>query len=220
MKVLNRGLALAVVGAGFAASPLSACKQQRQRMPNLRCSRSCATRRQGSVAVTKEAATGKAGFVRTNGDLMPGRSRRPTPPTRERQGRRLPRQVRRRPRRAHRRADQAAASTRARCGWTVTYTQSYKGVPVFGSGLKAHVDKQGDLTSVTGYAAPDLSLTITPAHQRRRRRQGRGRHRQGGPADPADAEAADTTGLRADEADLVVYRKGSVKGEAGDAVLA
>ena len=33
---------------------------------------------------------------------------------------------------------------------------------MFGSLLKVNVDEQGDLTSVNGYAAPDLSLSTTP----------------------------------------------------------
>ena len=44
----------------------------------------------------------------------------------------------------------------------MTYTQEYKGVPVFGSLLRAHVDKDGDLTSVNGFAAPDLNLSVDP----------------------------------------------------------
>ena len=47
-------------------------------------------------------------------------------------------------------------------GWTVTYKQAYQGVPVFGGTLKANVDLEGDLTSVSGFAAPGLDLSVTP----------------------------------------------------------
>ena len=35
-------------------------------------------------------------------------------------------------------------------------------MPVFAGELKAHVDREGDLTSVNGFAAPDLALDVTP----------------------------------------------------------
>ena len=48
-------------------------------------------------------------------------------------------------------------------GWTSSYTQSYKGVPVFASRIKAHVNADGALTAVSGYASPDIDLSTTPA---------------------------------------------------------
>ena len=159
---------------------------------------------QGSVAVTQEAATGKVGFVRAKGgDLIPSEVRR------------------RRRRRAEAKADAyldkyAAALRRATgeltrprvdgaaAGWTVTYTQSYKGV----AGLRVRCSRptsttQGDLTSVTGYAAPDLSLSTTPRDHRRRAGKARGRpvvkepadlgRRRGRPTPPASRRRAPTS---------------------------
>ena len=47
-------------------------------------------------------------------------------------------------------------------GWTVEFTQSHRGVPVFAAELRAHVDAEGDLTSVNGFAVPGLDLDVTP----------------------------------------------------------
>ena len=73
MKLLKTGLALSMVGIGLAA------------MPNLGAQASPApagdplltqlrNQADGSVVVNDHAATGKVGFVRTQGDLMPGKS--------------------------------------------------------------------------------------------------------------------------------------------------
>ncbi|MBC2934334.1 M4 family metallopeptidase [Nocardioides sp. zg-1228] len=218
MKLLNRGLALAVVGAGLAAVPTLGV--QATAAPSAEPSLLSQLRDQaeGSVAISKEAATGKAGFVRTNGDLLPGRAARDAAGASAKADAYL---------------DEFAGVLGARSseleqvrvdagplGWTVTYTQAYQGVPVFGSTLKANVDKQGDLTSVTGYAAPDLSLSTTPATTAGEAGEAAVAIVKEFPPTSADSSAADTTGLRAGDAELVVYRKGSVKGEDGDAVLA
>ena len=38
----------------------------------------------------------------------------------------------------------------------------YKGLPVFGAQIKAHVDAAGDLTAVNGVAVPDIELSVAP----------------------------------------------------------
>ena len=48
-------------------------------------------------------------------------------------------------------------------GFTASYTQSYKGIPVFGALLKAHVDADGALTSVNGLRRAGHQ----PVHRRR-----------------------------------------------------
>ena len=218
VNFVNRGLALAVVGAGIAVIPTlgmqatAATKAEPSLLSQLR------DQAQGSVAISKESATGKAGFVRSNGDLLPGTSASSASSAGAKADAYL---------------DKYAAVLGARSaelekvrvdssplGWTVTYTQAYQGIPVFGSGLKANLDTQGDLTSVSGYAAPDLNLSTSP--RRNASEAGKAAVAIVEEFPPmADAErAADTTGLRASGAELVVYRKGSVKGETGEAVLA
>ena len=218
MKLLNRGLALAVVGAGLAAVPTLGMQATAAPSAEPSLLSQLRDQAQGSVAVTKEAATGKAGFVRTNGDLLPAEAATDATSASAKSDAYL---------------DKFAGVLGARSseltklrvdanplGWTVTYTQAYEGIPVFGSGLKANLDKQGDLTSVAGYAAPDLSLSTVPATSAGDAGKAAVAIVKEFPPTSADSAAADTSGLRAGEADLVIYRKGSVKGEDGDAVLA
>ncbi|HSU02462.1 MAG TPA: PA domain-containing protein, partial [Nocardioides sp.] len=172
---------------------------------------------QGSVAVSKEAATGKAGFVRTNGDLFPGRAADSASSASAKADAYL---------------DKYAGVLGARSseldkvrvesgplGWTVTYTQSYQGVPVFGSGLKANLDKQGDLTSVSGYAAPGLDLSTTPRRSASEAARAAVAIVEAAPPG-SGTSPADTAGLEAGDPSLAIYRKGSVRGQAGEAVLA
>ena len=49
-----------------------------------------------------------------------------------------------------------------RYGWTVTFNQTYRGVPVFAGQLRAQVDSAGDLTAVNGFVAPDIKIGVDP----------------------------------------------------------
>ncbi len=84
--------------------------------------------------------------------------------------------------------------------------------------LLAHLDAQGDLTSVNGYAAPGVDISVTP---RLSAGQAAARAVRAVRADPPSHNGgrADTTGLRAAATDLVVYRTGATRGVAGDNVL-
>ena len=152
MKLLNRGLALAVMGAGLAAVPTLGMQATAAPSAEPSLLSQLRDQAQGSVAVTKEAATGKAGFVRTNGDLLPAETATDATSASAKADAYL---------------DKFAGVLGARSseltqqrvdanplGWTVTYTQAYEGIPVFGSGLKANLDKQGDLTSVPATPHP------------------------------------------------------------------
>ena len=48
-----------------------------------------------------------------------------------------------------------------RHGSTVSYTQRYRGIPVFGTAIRVHIDEDGDLTSVNGALAPVRNLSMT-----------------------------------------------------------
>lgn len=218
MKLLKTGLALSMVGVGLAA------------MPNLGAQASPAptgdtlltqlhNQADGAVVVNDHAATGKAGFVRTKGDLMPGKSA----------------------------SDRASAVAKAdaylakyatafgarpgeleqsgviadKAGWSITFDQSYQGVPVFAAELKAHVDREGDLTSVNGFAAPGLDLSVTPGitkEQASSRALGAVKARPAGHED--GLPSAHAGGLSVRSADLMIYRTGVTRGIAGDAKLA
>ncbi|MGH3506999.1 MAG: M4 family metallopeptidase [Nocardioidaceae bacterium] len=170
----------------------------------------------GSVTIAREPATRSVGFVKAgrNGDLMPGSSAASGA-------------------KADAFLDEYGAifgATRGTLvrdsirrdglgGSTVTYLQEYKGVPVFGAMLLAHLDKQGDLTAVNGMAVPGLDLSVSP---RLSAAEAGSSAVAAVKADPPshDGKAADTTGIRAVKTDLVVYREGIVRGVTGDANLA
>ena len=176
---------------------------------------------QGAVSTSAEESTGKVGFIRATGagaDLLPGVSA----------------------------SDKASATAKADAylskyaaafgagtdqlklegvtsndvGWTISYTQAYKGVPVFGSLLRAHVDKQGDLTSVNGYAAPDLSLSTSPARSASAAAARAIAFVKAAPAPGATDEGARPGTLKASSNDLMIYRIGSTKGQKGANTLA
>jgi Zn-dependent metalloprotease len=171
---------------------------------------------QGSVTIAREPATKSVGFVMAgrNGDLMPdsdatagvkadaflneyGAMLGATPGTIVRE----------------------SVTADGLGGHTVTYVQEYRGVPVFGAMLRAHLDKQGDLTAVNGAAVPDLELSVDPrlsASEIGKRAVAYVK------SDPPSHEGgkADTTGIKAVKTDLSVYREGIVRGVPGAAHLA
>ncbi len=219
MKILRQGVCLALLGAGLAAVPglqataattstVVAGESLVQQMRN---------EARGSVALSTERATGKVGFIRSGnkGDLFPaveGDSLRgavdKTTAYLKQYGAAF-----------GARAGELSQSgvTSSPLGWTVSFKQSYKGVPVFGSLLKANVDKAGDLTSVSGYAAPDLNLNVTPRFSAA---TAASRAIATVRANPPGEGGADVSGLKATRNDLVVYRMGATKGDAGRAILA
>lgn len=220
MRLLKQGISLALLGAGLAAVPGLQSATAAGQSPAVAGSLVQQIRSQAdsSVKITSEAATGKVGFLRAarGGDLLPSVEADSA-------------------KTAQHKADaylrQYAAAFGARSGelkpagqssspygWTMTYTQAYRGVPVFGSMLKANVDKAGDLTTVDGYAAPNLDLSVTPhlsKSQVASRAVGVVR------ADPpGEAKKQDLRSLRGSHSNLVIYRLGSFKDEPGEAILA
>ena len=105
-------------------------------------------------------------------------------------------------------------------GWTVDFAQSYRGVPVFAGELLAHVDKEGDLTSVNGFAVPDLDLAVTPALSKSDASTRAVDLVRNAPKLPRGAKDGAAAGVRAASTDLMVYRMGSTRGVDGDALLA
>lgn len=218
MKLLKTGLALTMVGVGLAA------------MPNLGAQASPApagdplltqlrNQADGSVEVNRQVATGKAGFVRTEGDLMPGRSATDRAGAIAKADAYLAKYA---PAFGARASELAQTEVYAdKAGWSVTFAQSYRGVPVFAAELKAHVDRDGDLTSVNGFAAPALSLSVTPGITKA---EASARALDAVEAKPSGYEdglpAAFAQGLTVRSADLMIYRMGSTRGIDGEARLA
>ena len=223
MKIRKLGLSLALLGAGLAALPglqVEASGRPAQ-APDRSLVQQMRAEADGSVRVTKESATHKVGFIRAMGarsDLFPDFAGNSTAKAVRKATAYLDRFG------AAFGADQGRlvqASVRQNAfGRTITYTQQYKGVDVFGSMIRVNLDKTGDLTSVNGYAAPGLDLSVKPrisADAAAKRAVGAIK------ADPPTADgggSADTAGVEAAQSDLVVYRMGSIKGEPGEAVLA
>ncbi|QIK76235.1 M4 family metallopeptidase [Nocardioides piscis] len=218
MKLLKQGVALAMVGAGLVAAPVLQAQATPAASPADNGVQAMKNEATGLVAVSGESATKRVGFIRLkgNGDLMPSRGASGKAQAAAKASAYLDKYAANfgaRPGELTQEGVNASAT-----GWTVTFTQSYKSLPVFGSMLKAHVDKQGDLTSVNGYASPDLSLPTTPrigsadAAQR-----AVGTVRANPPGHEGDA---DTTGIQAASTELAVYRLGATKGEVGKPILA
>jgi Zn-dependent metalloprotease len=167
VKILSRGrsfaLGLALVAAGLAAPPALSASAAPAAKPDPNLVSKMRSAAAGSVALRANPATGDVGFARATGanpDLLPGVR------AEDRQGAidKATTYLRRYAPVFGARADELKQSGvyADQTGYSVTFSQSYRGVPVFGAELKAHVDKQGDLTSVNGYAAPHLSLSTTP----------------------------------------------------------
>ena len=217
MKVLHRGLALAVVGAGLAASPLIATQATAAEKAEPSLLAQLRNQADKAVTVTDQAATGEIGFVRTKGDLLPGRTATDAPSAGAKVDAYLGTYAPLFGARAGELEQTDVSATPF--GWTVKYQQSYRGVPVWAGELKAHVAEDGDLTAVTGFAAPDLDLDVTPGYDAT---TAAARAIAFVTAEPpaSDNGQADTSGLKAASNDLVIYREGLVKGEPGKAVLA
>ncbi|HET8962057.1 M4 family metallopeptidase [Nocardioides sp.] len=221
MKILSQASCLVLVGAGLAGVSLTqaAAAPTASAAPGQSLVQQMRTAADAPVSFSPELSTGRVGFVRVarTGDLNPADAARTALGAADKAGDYLaefapafgatPEQLR----------QTGVRSTRY--GTTVTFEQVYRGVPVFGSMLRAQLDEQGDLTSVNGYAAPDIDISVTP---RLSAGQAATRALRAVRADPPshDGVRAGTAGIRAASTDLVVYRTGATRGVAGDTVLA
>lgn len=210
MKFLRQGVALAVLGAGLAAAPgISATAASAPAPDDTSMIQQMRSGADGSTAISKEGATGEVGFIRaaTGGDLLPSSDAAPAA-----------------------KADaylnkfsSAFGAPRGQLvrdgvqknehGTTVNYVQQFKGVPVFGSLLRAHVNEDGDLTSVNGEVVPDLKLSVDPTISKD---DAADRALQTVEAHPPGEDGkADTSGIKAADTELMVYRTGLVNGTEG-----
>jgi Zn-dependent metalloprotease len=104
-------------------------------------------------------------------------------------------------------------------GTTVTYRQSYRGVPVFAGTIKAHLDEQGDLTAVNGTAVPSIDLSTTPRLNKAEIGARAVRYVRSDPPTSESGKAVDISGLRAASVELLVYREGLIRGVPGETLL-
>ena len=170
----------------------------------------------GSVTISTNEATGFATFIKSgrNGDLLPKERAQPQGKAKgflKQFGGVLGVAD------ADSDLEQIGSSTDALGMTHVTYEQRYDGLPVYGGILKAHVDAAGNLTAVNGTIVPAIDLATDP---RLSAAQASARAIATVVADPpvgADDVPAKLAArdLRAESNELLVYRTGLVKGEAG-----
>jgi Zn-dependent metalloprotease len=223
VKISQQGLCLALLGAGLAALPglqVGAAGHPAP-APDRSLVQQMRSEADGDVRLTTESATGKVGFIRAKGaagDLLPDVAGDSRAAAVDKAQAYLDRFAP-----AFGAADgqlQRTDVSEDRFGRTVTYTQRYRGVDVFGSMIRVNLDRSGDLTSVNGYAAPGLDLSVEPRIDGAAAGKRAVHAVKADPARDADGAAADSSGLRAAATELVVYRMGALKGEPGKAILA
>ena len=226
MKFLKQGLCLALIGAGLAAAPVAlasatATPAAQAAAPGSDLVSQIRSQARGTVTASRFDATGKSSMVRAslNGDLLPsvaGDSRSAA-------------------------ADKADAfvaqfggtfgagagqltrsdtASDGQGGWTSTYTQSYKGIPVFAGIVKAHVNADGALTAASGYAAPDIDLSTAPRLSKADAADRAIAVVKTSPALARNGGLAKAKDLKVVSNTLMVYRTGITKGLAGDNHLA
>lgn len=218
MKHLRHGLSLALLGAGLTAVPLAATSAATAAPGG--AERSVVQRMkddaQGTARISTETATGRVGFARAT-DLLPSVGADSSRSAAAKATAYLDEYAGAFGARAGELDRTAVRRTDA--GWTVEFDQTYRGVPVFAGRLLAHVDRQGDLTSVNGFAAPALDLSVTPrlsAAEASTRAVDLVREAPEGGRTAAEG----APGLKAASTELMVYRMGSTRGVGGEAVLA
>jgi Zn-dependent metalloprotease len=223
VRLLKGAVCLVMLGAGIAAVPsqLAGAAAPAAAADDSSLVRDMRNGAEGTVVTSAEESTGKVGFIRVKGasaDLLPEVA------AKDAAG-------------AAAKADAYLAKYSAAFGaskeqlkreevvpdaqgWTVNYTQTYKGLPVFGSLLRAHVDKQGDLTAVNGYAAPDLSLSTDALKSPSAGADRAIAFVRSAPGEGFTGAEARALKLTAASNKLMVYRQGSTKGVQGPATLA
>ncbi len=214
MKFLRQGIALAVAGAGLAVIPAMQVQAQAAEPSLVQQMKSQAD---GDVRFDKSASTGRVSFVRTTGDLMPARAAGNAAQATAKADAYLAKYAESFGARSGEIVTTGTAKNQH--GWTVSYTQRYKGLPVLGSVLRANLDEQGDLTSVNGFAAPDLSLDTAVGKSAS---AAESRALAEVTAHPPTSEEGDTGSVKGIKASAkkVVYRNGSTRGIDGESIVA
>jgi Zn-dependent metalloprotease len=214
VKLGTRGISLALVAASLVITPVAAvaAKPDPSAIDQLK-----ATADQ-TVTLKKEGATGLLGFVSTKGDLLPSIAADTKSEAAAKARAYLDEYASVFGAKASQ-LDQSKVSTTP-SGWTVEFEQAYQGVPVFGGVLKAHVDKSGDLTSVNGFAAPNLDLSTTPAWSKEKATAKALQLVKAKPAEAPVDSKIDTSGVEVVKADLNIYRMGAAQGVSGKSLLA
>jgi Zn-dependent metalloprotease len=168
----------------------------------------------GQVFVSMRQSTGVAGFVRVsrNGDLLPSSDASTASGKAQDFFERFGSvfgihdlaQLKR-----------VSASTDRYRATHLTYIQVFKGVPVFGAVLKAHVDSKRRLTSVNGVFVPDVALGTSPQLSKSEAAERAEAEVAAHPPTDQNGKKARTSGLTAKSTRLMVFRLGLVRDVAG-----
>ena len=202
VKLLNRGLALAVVGAGLAAAPRIGAQAAPAAQAEPTASQPWRDRADGEVAVTRRRAPparSASSASRATATCCPVRRGRLARRGRG-QGRRLPRPSTPPSSAPAPASCRGRASRRRRSGWTVTYTAVLPGRRRLRRQLKAHVDRQRRPHRGERLRRPRPRRCHVDPRQRPRGRRARGRPRQGRPAAPASGDGRRPPASQADAA--------------------
>ncbi|WP_161962456.1 M4 family metallopeptidase [Nocardioides speluncae] len=214
MKFLKQGVCLALLGGLAAVPALQATAQSGAPAADDSLVAQIREEADGAVKISSEKATGRITFVRAsaeNSDLMPSKAGKGDPVAKATS------YVRKYAAAFGAKADQLSQQSVRKNGhgWTVSFAQSYKGIPVWGTQLRAHVDADGQLTSVNGEAAPVSGLDTTPRLSETEAGERAVRMVKADPPDSQDRGKVNTSGLKAKATELYVYRTGLIKGQAG-----
>lgn len=220
MKRLRQGVALALIGAGAAVVPMTAADAK----PDPGLAEQMRAAAQGTPRTATDPSSGRLGFVRAakDGDLMPSvaaaRSGDPAKAAAAKSRAWLDKYS---PTLGARPGELTQSSAvHDNYGTTVTYVQTYQGLPVFGGMIKANVDNDGDLTAVTGFAAPDLAVRTDTRHTAEEAGARAVRVVKAKPPTGEDGRASDLSALKATAVTKAVYRTGSTRGVSGKNLLA
>ncbi len=216
--LVRKGVGLSLVAAALAvvpSAPVSAAPSDPSVVQDMR------DEARGDVTVTTSPATDKVSFISSSDDLFPSErsAKSATGATAKATG-----YVEKYARAFGGTAAQldATGTTATPAGHTVDFAQTYKDVPVFGARLRANVDNQGDLTSVSGFVVPKIDLDVTPRLDEAAAVATAISLASKAPA--AGGEQASykpaATSLTATSADLMVYRTGAIQGVDGRNLLA
>ncbi|MBU2697550.1 M4 family metallopeptidase [Pimelobacter sp. 30-1] len=216
--LLRKGIGISLVGAALAvvpSSPVTAAPNDPSVVQQMR------NEAEGTVTVRTSSASAKVGFVRATGDLFPSEA---TGKTRDGATDKARGYLDKYARAFGAKAGELeqSAITKSPAGYTVDFTQRYQGVPVFGSKLRAQVDNQGDLTSVSGFVAPSIAVGTTPRIDKATASTTAIRLASRAPAGTGDsgADKPKASSLSVTKAELVIYRLGALQGVEGRNLLA
>lgn len=219
MKRLSLLASLALVGSVLVAVPTLQAMASPPAAPSPSLVQQMKNTASGTATVHAEKATGKVGFVRAGSgkDLLPGVAGGSKSEAVAKSDAYL--------------AKFGAAFGAAKgqlvrdsvvdngYGWTVSYHQEYRGVPVFAGLVKSSIDADGHLVAVNGFAIPDLDLSVTPSKSAATAAAAAVQMVRNDPPGVEKGAKVDTRGLKAVSNQLRIYLTGALRGEPGQAIL-